>query len=150
METASVWANNLLAYGSSASVDMWAAIGAGIYFDATHSQEITFVGHSKGGGEAIAAATATNNNAITFNAANFDFSNYGLIERNKSGITNYYINGEVLSSLPFVGKSRYGTNIPVETQYWNEYNFLGFEVSIPAPIKNHDMDAFKKAWGLEW
>ena len=68
METASVWANNILAYDSSVSVDMWAAIGTGIYFDATHSQEITFVGHSKGGGEAIAAATATNNNAITFNA----------------------------------------------------------------------------------
>ena len=95
-------------------------------------------------------ATATNNNAITFDAANFDFLDYGLIETNKSGITNYYINGDVLSSIPFVGKSKYGTNIPVATQYWNEYNFLGFKGKIPAPIKNHDMDAFKEAWGLEW
>ncbi len=144
METASVWANNILAYGSSFSVDMWAAIGAGVYFDDTHSQEITFVGHSKGGGEAIAAATATGNDAITFNAANFDFGNYGLVERNKSGINNYYVKGEFLSAL--IGRSRYGTNHWLDTQYWMyEKTIWKFDIKIPAPIDNHGMKAVKEA-----
>lgn len=142
METASVWANNILAYGSSYSVDMWAAIGAGVYFDATHSQEITFVGHSKGGGEAIAAATG--NDAITFNAANFDFGNYGLVERNKSGINKYYVKGEFLSAL--IGRSRYGTNHWLDTQYWMyEKTIWKFDIKIPAPIDNHGMKAVKEA-----
>ena len=73
---------------------------------------------------------------------------YGLFERNKSGIKNYYIEGEFLSSL--IGKSRYGTNIPVATEYWNQYSVAGFNISIPAPFKNHSIDAFRDAWGLEW
>lgn len=60
-----------------------------------------------------------------------------------------YIDGEVLSYWTPIGKSMYGTNVTIKTQYWNEYEFLGFEVSVPAPIKNHEMNAFKKAWGLE-
>ncbi len=150
LETWGVWANNLLAFTSNASPDMWAVIAIARYFDATHSQEITFVGHSKGGGEAIAAAEATNNNAITFNAANFNFLKYGLLGISQSEINNYYIQGEILSSLPGVGKSQYATNIPEDVEYWNTYNIFGLNVRIPAFFKNHSIYAFRDAWGLEW
>ena len=111
------WVNNEEAYLSSKSADMWDAINYSKGFVGSHSQEITFVGHLKGGGEAIAAATATNKNAITFNAANFNFSKYGLTETNKSGIKNYYVDGEVLSAA--IGYARFGTTQPLlPTQYW--------------------------------
>lgn len=93
-------------------------------------------------------ATATNNNAITFNAANFDFLDYGLIETNKFKIHNYYIVGEVLSGV--IGPARYGTYIPVLPEIWNEYTVLGVNIKLPAPIKKHSMKAFKEAWNLEW
>ena len=139
------WVNNAEAYLSSKSADMWDAINYSKGFVGSHSQEITFVGHSKGGGEAIAAATATNKNAITFNAANFNFSKYGLTEANKSGIKNYYVDGEVLSAA--IGYARFGTTQPLlPTQYWTvDWSIFGREIKIPAPIKNHYMDAVKRA-----
>lgn len=139
------WVNNAEAYLSSKSADMWDAINYSKGFVGSHSQEITFVGHSKGGGEAIAAATATNKNAITFNAANFNFSKYGLTETNKSGIKNYYVDGEVLSAA--IGYARFGTTQPLlPTQYWTvDWSIFGREIKIPAPIKNHYMDAVKRA-----
>ena len=116
-------------------------------------QEITFVGHSKGGGEAIAAATATNKNAITFNAANFNFSKYGLTETNKSGIKNYYVEGEILYST--IGAARYGTTQTLlPTQEWLVNTAIDFdifgkkvykEIKIPDPVGNHLMGAVKKA-----
>lgn len=139
------WVNNAEAYLSSKSADMWDAINYSKGFVGSHSQEITFVGHSKGGGEAIAAAIATNKNAITFNAANFNFSKYGLTETNKSGIKNYYVDGEVLSAA--IGYARFGTTQPLlPTQYWTvDWSIFGREIKIPAPIKNHYMDAVKRA-----
>lgn len=139
------WVNNAEAYLSSKSADMWDAINYSKGFVGSHLQEITFVGHSKGGGEAIAAATATNKNAITFNAANFNFSKYGLTETNKSGIKNYYVDGEVLSAA--IGYARFGTTQPLlPTQYWTvDWSIFGREIKIPAPIKNHYMDAVKRA-----
>lgn len=58
------------------------------------------------------------------------------------------MDGELLSSL--IGESRYGTNITIDTEYWNEYSVAGYNIKIPAPIKNHSMDTFKDTWGLEW
>ena len=147
LETWQVWINNVQAFTSKTSLDMYAAIAIGIWFDATHTQEITFIGHSKGGGEAIAAATATGNNAITFNAANFDFAQYGLIETNKFRVVNYYITGEILSSL--ILPSRYGITIPVLSPYWNEYNVFGVDIRVVDPLKSHSINSFIDAWGVE-
>ena len=144
------WKNNLEAYVGSGSADMVDAINYSTGFVNSHSQETTFVGHSKGGGEAIAAATATGKNAITFNAANFEFGSYGLTDTNKSNIQNYYIEGEILHSM--IGTAKFGTTMPkVPTQYWTtnatiDSDFFGNrlhkEVKIPALIKNHSMSAF--------
>lgn len=105
----------------------------------------------KGGGEAVAAATANNKNAITFNAANFNFGKYGLTETNKSGIKNYYVDGEILYST--IGPSRFGTTmLLLPTQYWMvdkkiDFNVFGRrvyrEVKVPDPVKNHKMRAVK-------
>ncbi len=137
------WINNAEAYTSKRSADMWDAINYSISFVNGHSQEITFVGHSKGGGEAIAAATATNRDAITFNAANFNFAKYGLTSTNKSGINNYYVEGEALSAI--IGVSRYGTTHWIPTQEWMvNTSIFGKNIKIPDPIGNHSMSAVKK------
>ena len=147
------WQNNIEAYLSSKSADVWDAINNSVWFDSMREQEITFVGHSKGGGEAIAAATATNKNAITLNAANFNFSKYGLTETNKSGIKNYYVEGEILYST--IGAARYGTTQTLlPTQEWLVNTAIDFdifgkkvykEIKIPDPVGNHLMGAVKKA-----
>ncbi len=64
---------------------------------AKYGQNVTFVGHSLGGGLATAAAYATRGNAVTFNSA-------GLSWRYKLGsapgnITAHYIRGEILSTV---------------------------------------------------
>ena len=133
------WVNNAEAYLSSKSADMWDAINYSKGFVGSHSQEITFVGHSKGGGEAIAAATATNKNAITFNAANFNFSKYGLTETNKSGIKNYYVDGEVQEIADYVGDSYYlaelATTVPQKTIIFCGVSFMGESAKILSPEK---------------
>lgn len=144
LETWQVWANNLSEWKSNTSIDMWTTMAYAQAFDLTHSQEITFVGHSKGGGEAIAAASITSNNAITFNAANFNYPAYGIKPNPKSVILNFYIFGEVLSSA--IGMSKYGINIFVKPYYYNEYSIFGKKVSISNPIKNHGIDAFLEQW----
>jgi RHS repeat-associated protein len=63
------WINNLQQpFGKSD--DMKDSISESRYFVANHKDsEITMVGHSKGGAEAVANAVANNKNAITFNPA---------------------------------------------------------------------------------
>lgn len=61
------------------------------------NKEITFVGHSLGGGLAAAAALKTGNSAITFNPAALALSTkerYGLNQ--DANITNYQVLGEIL------------------------------------------------------
>jgi uncharacterized protein RhaS with RHS repeats len=138
------WVNNAQAYLSDNSKDMWDAINYSKDFANSHSQEITFVGHSKGGGEAIAAATATGKNAITFNAANFNFGKYGLTERNKSGIKNYYVSGDGLSAA--IGVASFGITYWLPTQDWMvDWNIFGWEIKVPDPLGNHSMSAVKRA-----
>ena len=105
------WADNINAYVNTFSPNLISARLFGSGLAKYHPDvEITFVGHSKGGGETIAAALHTGRNAITFNAANFDFGNPIVTwwqSRNIS-INNYYVNGEILSAA--IGRSSVGTN----------------------------------------
>ena len=100
-ETVTVWKNNLEQAFSSKSTDAWDAIVFGVDFVEDHpNSEITFVGHSKGGAEAILAAVATNKNAITFNSAKPNLDNYGLSTSTYTGnITSYVARGEILSAV---------------------------------------------------
>ena len=90
--------------------------------------ELTFIGHSLGGGEAAAASMATGRAAITFNPAAITFPTIVL---NRLGspknVTNYitvgkrigkhfYLGGDPLNNAQMKsGLKPYGRNIPVET-----------------------------------
>ena len=61
---------------------------------------ITFVGHSKGGAEAVANAVATNKNAKIFNPATVNLLAYGLSSINYSAeMTAFIVDGEVLNNI---------------------------------------------------
>ena len=98
-ETVDVWKNNVEQAVSSKSADMWDVVNKSQYFVAlTDGKEVSFVGHSKGGAEAAAAAVATNKNAIVFNPANTNLKDYGLNGETYTGhITQYVVRNEILS-----------------------------------------------------
>ena len=91
--------NNLL-QPFALSNDMKASIQSANDFVASHPDaHITFVGHSKGGAEALANAKATNRDAIVFNPAIPNYNFYGLGgSKYTATATSYVVTGEVLSS----------------------------------------------------
>ena len=124
------WKNNAEQFFSSKSADMWDAINAGKYFSDTHSKyEITFVGHSKGGAEAASAAVATAyRNAILFNPAISNLSDYGLSAKNYTGNMQIYIvEGEILHTMqgwfsgPPIGKNSEIVYLPQQHKFkWSD------------------------------
>ncbi len=66
----------------------------------TCNNETTFVGHSKGGAEAVGNALATNKDAIIFNPAELAFNEYEL-DRSKyvGNITAYVVKDEILNTV---------------------------------------------------
>jgi RHS repeat-associated protein len=69
--------------------------------------ELTFVGHSLGGGLANISSLKTNRKSITFNPAWISLGTlmkYGLTKASDANITNYILKGEILNSL----QSKYG------------------------------------------
>ncbi len=94
------WKNNIEQLLSTKSADMWDAINYSRGFVSGKSQEITFVGHSKGGAEAASAAVATNRNAIIFNPATSNLSAYGLSSSSYSAsMTAYIVKGDILNAV---------------------------------------------------
>lgn len=94
------WDDNLL-QPLGGSGDMRLSIDHAKWFSDSHSQEITFVRHSKGGGEAMANAVATNRKCITFNPAKADLDAYGLKDAKNSytkTMTHYVVEGEILNN----------------------------------------------------
>jgi|SRR3989344_8225001 len=82
------------------SPDMNAAKDLAFEFVGNHSgNEITFVGYSKSGPEAMVGAVATNRDAILFNPAAANLSAYGLDYSSYKGqISTYIVNSEILNS----------------------------------------------------
>lgn len=90
-------------------------------------RNLSFTGHSLGGGLASAAAVATGLSATTFNAAGLDVSSIKDRSSTRSRVDAYYVEGEPLSaiqdstvaSLPFVASAvasiATGQNIPGRT-----------------------------------
>lgn len=118
------------------------------------SKQITFIGHSKGGAEAAANAVATNKNCILFNPAGVYLSGYGLSEKNyHAAMTAYIVKGEILSVTMGWSNTPIGHVVYLPSQYKSNYgkwyDFIGNAkesvVSLQNPIKNHLMDAVKKA-----
>ena len=157
METVTVWKNNVEQFLSPKSADMWDAINYSRGFVDSRSQEITFIGHSKGGAEALAAAVATGKNAIVFNPAIPNFAAYNLSADNYSGnAVSYIVKGEALNQL--FGAPGVGTIEPLPTQYiplkqvytWpTPKNLVARSITqkivtisqVRCAVKNHLMDA---------
>ena len=96
------WGNNIL-QPAGLSIDMWGAINYAQKFENEHSAScITFIGHSKGGAEAAAAAVATNRDAMLFNPATLNVDAYGLrdeVEEYSANMTAYIVEGEILNNI---------------------------------------------------
>ena len=106
--------------------------------------ELTFVGHSLGGGLAAANALATDRNAITFNPAavtDLTMKNLHLRQSTTKGlIFNYVVRGEIVSYL----QSKVGLKAVGGTYYLNaKYNF-GDVINTVLRIKNHLIDTVIK------
>ena len=101
--TKSDWINNIL-QPIGLSRDMHETIKFAKAFVKDHADaNITFVGHSKGGGEALANAKATNRDAIVFNSVIPNYNIYGLGSNIYTGnAKSYVVIGEILNSAYFV------------------------------------------------
>ncbi|MGW8956696.1 RHS repeat domain-containing protein [Paenibacillus sp. NPDC055715] len=120
------------------SDDMKDSISQSSYFVATHKySEITMVGHSKGGAEAIANAVANNKNAITFNPAVPSLGKYGLSNKDyTANAINYVVKDEILSKT--LGSVDTGITIYLPTQYkikwWHSDAYKTWQM-----VQNHRM-----------
>ena len=112
------WDDNLL-QPLGGSGDMKLSLDTAKWFSDSHAnQEITFVGHSKGGGEAMANAVATNRNAITFNPAKANLAVYSETKNTRKSytgtMTHYVVEGEILNDK--FGNPSMGTTVKLPTQ----------------------------------
>lgn len=116
------------------SDDMKDSIAQAKAFVKNHkSNEITFVGHSKGGAEAAANAVATNKNCIIFNPATVYLSEYNLSDDKYSAkMTAYIVKGEILNMIFNSVSTPIGKVVYLPSQSWN-------------PLTNHRMSCVKKA-----
>ena len=126
---------------------------------------LTVTGHSLGGGLATAAALAIDKKAVVFNPAGLhpDFINENNLDASKAGqlVTNYTIDGEILSTLQdkgpiyiptlpplglkFDAPSALGTRITLEPDDRWVYQEIGFTLPIEHAITKgvllHGMEA---------
>ncbi len=139
------WKNNAEQLLSSKSADMWDAINYAAEFVNNHSQEITFVGHSKGGAEAASAAVATNRNAMIFNPATSNLSAYGLSSSNYTGnMTAYIVKGDILNTLEGWFSSPIDEAIYLPQQHGGGWKNL-WQTNLYHGIQNHLMNSVKAA-----
>ena len=147
MEALDVWKNNIQQAVTGWSQDMKDAISYGQGFVNSHSQEITFIGHSKGGAEAAGAAVATNKNAILFNPANANLSDYGLNGSTyNANMTQYVVQKEILSETTIWGVKLgpvSSARVPSITTKWLKKQHSA--LTIWGQVNNHLMGAVKSA-----
>jgi len=107
------------------------------------NNEITFVGHSKGGAEAAANAVATNKNSILFNPATVNLSVYNLNFGEYSAEMNAYIvKGEILNNIFGLISSPINKAVPLPNQHntpWWVQGRARKAVDLYNSIENHLM-----------
>ena len=89
-------------YGKSAQYDFAKKQGGVLDGFLGKEKELTFVGHSLGGGEAALNALAYDRKAITFNAAGVGYKTkekYGLTKKSTDDITAFRVAGEAVGTL---------------------------------------------------
>ncbi|CAM2776603.1 hypothetical protein PASE110613_00130 [Paenibacillus sediminis] len=122
------------------SSDMFDSISKSEYFVVNHKDsEITMVGHSKGGAEAIANAVKNNKNAITFNPAIPSLRYYvSGVEKYTANLTNYVVTDEILNNT--FGEVKIGKTVYLKTQHKTKW-WYSPAFNVLQMIKNHKMDA---------
>ncbi|MCQ4936304.1 hypothetical protein [Anaerotignum propionicum] len=107
--------------------------------------EITMVGHSKGGVEAVANALASNKNCIVFNPATTFIKENGVSNKDyTASMTVFIVKGEILHSAEGWLSRPVDKLIYLPTQYkskWYDSSLTKLQNS----INNHGMEAVKKA-----
>jgi len=120
LTTFSDWINNFI-QPTGNSWDMKNSIKFAKKFVQEHKKEkITFVGHSKGGAEAMANAVATNRDCIVFNPAPINYKKYGLkknMSKYKASMFKYVVKGEFLAKLRKKNNKEIGNYIYLPKQY---------------------------------
>ena len=135
--TVSDWVNNFQQpFGFS--TDMEESIAEAKKFVENHwDDEVTFIGHSKGGAEAAANALRLNKNCIIFNPASVNASAYGLdVNKYTANMTAYIVEGEILNMIFNSVSAPIDQRVDLIRYTWN-------------PIKNHSMEAVKNALWVE-
>ena len=116
------------------SSDFWSSVVyASDFVRMHHNQEVTMVGHSNGGAEAIGNALATNTSAIIFNPAKLNSSYYdGKINNYNKTINAFIVDGDILNAI--FGDPQSGINkTKLPAQYEKAYRYShsrGYELSI--------------------
>lgn len=135
------WVNNLQ-QPAGFSTDMSDSIEFAKKFVEEHNgKAVTMIGHSKGGGEAIANALATNQNAITFNTSKPNYKLYGLQKeyKNYSAVMRHYVvDGDVLTRT--IGTPSIGELILLESQHPMSF-FDSLKTIIEKSMMNHAMES---------
>gem|GEM_PF-596608 len=93
------WTENIMQLSGLSSQYKKAVENAKILSKELEGNDLTFVGHSLGGGEAMAASIATGNNAITFNPSALSGStirNLNLNPKFAGNIDNYILKGKTI------------------------------------------------------
>ncbi|MBO5098867.1 MAG: RHS repeat-associated core domain-containing protein, partial [Clostridia bacterium] len=139
------WKNNAEQLLSPKSADMWDAINYACGFANGKSQEITFVGHSKGGAEAASAAVATNKNAMIFNPATSNLSDYGLSASTYTAdMTAFIVKGDIVNYLEGWFSVPIDKAVELPQQYGGHW-YEGWQTNTVQRILNHLMPSVKNA-----
>lgn len=141
LKTTLDWINNIQ-QPAGASDDMKDSIKFAKQFNKVHLiEEVTMIGHSKGGAEAAANAVATNRNAILFNPAAVALELYGLKASSYSAkMTAYVVRGEALDQAFGSSSEPIGKKVYLPIQYRVNYKWNVFK-NISNSIKNHSMES---------
>lgn len=112
------------------------------FVDANPNNRITFIGHSKGGAEAIANALVTGKNAITFNPAPVNLraisDTHGIHIRHvilNTGIHNYVVRGDVLNVL--FGNSSVGSTTFLPRQHGSVWDLTMIPNILQSLLNHH-------------
>lgn len=108
--------------------------------------DLTFVGHSKGGGQAAEDAMATNGYAITFNPATVvkNAIDMGKLNTNVP-IDNYIVTGEILMASRIISKGQYGPPVGSIHYLTPATSDLTKVSAVPLTIRLHMIDAVNRA-----
>ena len=116
------WENNIAQLDGNSEQYRQSVGNAKALHDYFGDKELTFVGHSLGGGMASANSLATGRNAITFNAAGLSKETKTTLKlNNKTGTIKAVVaKGEILDLLQKrIGMSAEGTRINLPTSKWS-------------------------------